>query len=49
MARRMSNGASERFLRKVLGNLRRVTLIVPGENVCMEIVTEKGEGNNEAV
>lgn len=39
----------ERLLRRLLGNLHRVTLIVPGENVRMEIVTETGEGKDEAV
>lgn len=39
----------ERLLNRLFGSLHRVTVIVPGENVRMEIVTEKGEGKDEAV
>ena len=41
----------ERFLRKFLGSLHKITVIVPGENVHMEIVTEQGseEGVYESV
>lgn len=31
----------ERFLRKIMGQKHKVTVIVPGENVHMEIVTDQ--------
>lgn len=32
----------ERFLRKIMGPKHKMTVIVPGENIHMEIVTEQG-------
>ena len=40
----------EKILRKLLGDLHKVTVIVPGENVHMEIMTgKKREDGYEAV